>query len=368
MASLDPSPSSRPERQGLVALLVAGWLLAFVLSIVLARTTASSGDGFTRGLNRLTVFAGWQLAASALALVAWIAGIGRFKTTAGWRWMSRTPILIQLSLVLIIAGLISYVSLQGRGHSPAETPPGPPTATAAPAVSISESPKMTSPLDLPDSDPVEQSLREIIAHFEAMADELEATVRGESLPATTTQFITATKEHLRPLRQAWSESFPERRIAARRKLAAASAETHERLSHAIAAFEALDRPDFEVLNAITTGPTWADFQREPTYEEFRGLFRSGFETSHFFPLEGNETGPFWADASPAAWDELQQYLVERPGRASGVTVALTFVGYREDEGGYGQAGSFDSRVFIESIDAVRAITPEEFELVRSQTR
>jgi hypothetical protein len=38
-----------------------------------ALTAEPTGDGFTRGLNRLTGFVGWQAAGMILALIAWLS-------------------------------------------------------------------------------------------------------------------------------------------------------------------------------------------------------------------------------------------------------------------------------------------------------
>jgi hypothetical protein len=49
------------------------WLVLFVVSFAVLQTTSPSGDGFTRGLNRIASFLTWQGAAfvvsMALALV-----------------------------------------------------------------------------------------------------------------------------------------------------------------------------------------------------------------------------------------------------------------------------------------------------------
>ena len=52
------------------------WLVCFVCSFSLVFLLEPSGDGFTRGLNRLGALMGWQLEAPVFALLGFISGIG----------------------------------------------------------------------------------------------------------------------------------------------------------------------------------------------------------------------------------------------------------------------------------------------------
>lgn len=249
------------KRERVVLWSVVGWVVAIVLSVVLAKTTTPTGDGFTRGWNRIGVFFGWQMVAAVLALVAWIAGLRQFKDSAGWRWLSRVPILLELVFVGFLFVLVGYLSWfnkpqPGRINQPSK----PVTAPAAP---------LAAPVDSP-------------------------------VPVTDS----------------------------------------------------------------VSSETSANFEQEHAIEQFQGVLRTGFETSHFYMLDGS--GPAWFDAIESASNELQKYLVEREGRGSGVMVVATFEGYREDGGGFGHLGAFNSRIVVTRIVSARAIGEDDFKLITSQ--
>ncbi len=84
-----PHAGSRDRKW--IALGCVTWLVAFVWSFVGMWLTEPTGDGFTRGLNRLEGFFLWQIVAVILALVVLVYGISRFKDARGWRWLSRLP-------------------------------------------------------------------------------------------------------------------------------------------------------------------------------------------------------------------------------------------------------------------------------------
>lgn len=241
------------------------------------------------------------------------------------------------------------------------------TASSALAGEAEATPDRSVPLvDFPGFNPVDRQVQEAVSHVSAIADQLQLAVRGKIDPAIAAQRIREIKATLLAVRATWTEQKPDDRIAARERLAAAIAQAGARLAAATTAFEQWEQPDHRVWQALSAPPAWKDFLREPPYQTFRGVFRSGFETSHFFPLEGS--GTMWADTAPDAWEQLQRHLVMRPGRGSRVLVAITFQGYREDEGGYGHASNYGSLVFIERIEAIRPLSDEEFELIRLQTR
>ncbi|MBN12698.1 MAG: hypothetical protein CMI17_06810 [Opitutaceae bacterium] len=52
------------------------WLVCFVCSFSLPFLLEASGDGLTRGLNRLGELMGWSLGATVFALLGFISGIG----------------------------------------------------------------------------------------------------------------------------------------------------------------------------------------------------------------------------------------------------------------------------------------------------
>ena len=73
-----------------------------VLMSVLALAEAPTGDGFTRGLNRVTGFLGWQFLAAILAAVAW-ASSRPLQTRSALRWLARAPGWVALVLVAALA-------------------------------------------------------------------------------------------------------------------------------------------------------------------------------------------------------------------------------------------------------------------------
>ena len=107
------------------------WALAFAASFVMTGMTDPTGDGFTRGLNRVTTFLGWQGAAGLIGIVLWVVGNGFAKGT--WsRRLSRAPAAFFGLLVAAIVGLILYSNL--TKPPPLNAPPAtPPTAPAEPA-------------------------------------------------------------------------------------------------------------------------------------------------------------------------------------------------------------------------------------------
>lgn len=93
-------------------LLLAAWIVTMALS-VLSLTAEPTGDGFVRGLNRVTGFLGWQLAGAALSLVLWLRA-GRLPREDLARWAGRGPAIWSLLLGLLFVGLIVYSAWIGR--------------------------------------------------------------------------------------------------------------------------------------------------------------------------------------------------------------------------------------------------------------
>ncbi len=95
------APADDTRRLALMALL-ALWVAAWGLSVMqlLAEPT---GDGFTRGMNRMSGFLGWQGVAGMIALSLW--GVGRgFAKPSGIRRVSAVPLGLTLVLLLALAG------------------------------------------------------------------------------------------------------------------------------------------------------------------------------------------------------------------------------------------------------------------------
>lgn len=93
--------------------ILALWVLTFGWSVIGAWGMESSGDGFTRGLNRVTHFLGWQAIAACLALAAF--GVGRgWPKGSGARAVSRLPLWCVAILALAIAAYVGWAMLMGE--------------------------------------------------------------------------------------------------------------------------------------------------------------------------------------------------------------------------------------------------------------
>jgi hypothetical protein len=105
------------------------WLFAMALS-GLAMTAEPTGDGFTRGMNRITGFVGWQAAGLILALIAWLSALALPKGDR-LRWMARVPGWWAVVLVVGVAIMIAVGAWVGNRPPPVtDTPENPPPVTA----------------------------------------------------------------------------------------------------------------------------------------------------------------------------------------------------------------------------------------------
>ena len=110
------SDSPAPSRSVHVAIvaLAALWLALFVLGVVLARATEPTGDGFTRGLNRVGVLFQWKglsfLAGLAAAVVTRSA---RERLGRGLRRLGYAPLAIDFALLALLVLLYGFAILQG---------------------------------------------------------------------------------------------------------------------------------------------------------------------------------------------------------------------------------------------------------------
>ena len=109
----------------ILVVMVALWAAAWGASFLFYVTTEPTGDSFTRGLNRVMAFLGWQFVAAFFAGLVWIVGRQLPRTTLQ-RWLLRTPALLALLLVAAILGLVAYASLGIQ--APETAPPRPVTA------------------------------------------------------------------------------------------------------------------------------------------------------------------------------------------------------------------------------------------------
>lgn len=105
----------------LVALLLV-WAVAYIASFALPATMAPTGDGFTRGLNRVGTFFGWQIGACLLAVLIWMVG----RSAALSRrmiWVTRLPAILAGALIVFVIGVILWANFGLRSSEPAYVPP-----------------------------------------------------------------------------------------------------------------------------------------------------------------------------------------------------------------------------------------------------
>ena len=123
------------SRRSLVIVLLLIWLAMVAWSVIGARITPPTGDGFTRGMNRLGLFMGWQAAAGVLGLVIFAGGRGLPR---GWlrRLTWAPPGLAGLLLAGIVALILwswinswMYRALPDAPPTPPVTQPVAPTAS-----------------------------------------------------------------------------------------------------------------------------------------------------------------------------------------------------------------------------------------------
>jgi hypothetical protein len=100
-----PPKGPGPRRAG-VAVLLALWLAAFVAALAVRFVVEPTGDGFTRGLNRLGWTVGFQTLALILALWAFSAArlLPRGETLRRWSW---GPLI--LAALFVLAALAPFV-------------------------------------------------------------------------------------------------------------------------------------------------------------------------------------------------------------------------------------------------------------------
>jgi len=86
--------------------LSALWIIAYLWSFSILIWTEPTGDSFTRGLNRVAGFFGWQFGAGAVGLAIFL--FGRRLPRGGMRWLSWVPVLLGLLPILFVLGLLIY--------------------------------------------------------------------------------------------------------------------------------------------------------------------------------------------------------------------------------------------------------------------
>lgn len=94
----------------LLPVLAGLWAVCMVLSLLLPAITPPSDFGLTAGMNRITMFLGWQAAALALGVLTAGAYLSRPKPrTMGETWMGLPPLAMSLLVVVTLVGLVLYL-------------------------------------------------------------------------------------------------------------------------------------------------------------------------------------------------------------------------------------------------------------------
>lgn len=91
----------------LLTALFAAWVFAVGYAFFSFATTNPSGDGFTRGMNRVTAYLGWQGAAGMISFALFAVGRGWPKGSAVRR-MSVFPLAIAFLHVAAILGVVLW--------------------------------------------------------------------------------------------------------------------------------------------------------------------------------------------------------------------------------------------------------------------
>ena len=95
-------------RRRIVTVCAWAWLVIFAGSFFWVRLITPTGDGFTRGMNRITALMGWQALAGVLAIICLAGYLGfprprpKWLRLAGWGPMIGTGLLIGFVVGLFV--------------------------------------------------------------------------------------------------------------------------------------------------------------------------------------------------------------------------------------------------------------------------
>ncbi len=90
-----------------ITVLMACWALAFAYAFWAFATTEPTGDGFARGVNRISAYLGWQAIAGMFAIA--IAAVGRgWPKGSGVRRLAWVPLGLALTHVAAVVGLFAW--------------------------------------------------------------------------------------------------------------------------------------------------------------------------------------------------------------------------------------------------------------------
>ncbi len=97
------------DRHTALQILLLLWVAVMAMSFLGFAMTEPSGDGFTRGINRVTTFLSWQVAGLVLALLCLFlrAPVQRGRPL---RWMALVPALVAGAQVLAFVAVFLAAS------------------------------------------------------------------------------------------------------------------------------------------------------------------------------------------------------------------------------------------------------------------
>lgn len=88
------------------------WLACFVASFIMTASTPPTGESFVRGMNRMNILLGWQLAAFVVAVTGGIFTFGRRdRISRGLKWIGFTPLIVSglcvaIFVIFVILGML----------------------------------------------------------------------------------------------------------------------------------------------------------------------------------------------------------------------------------------------------------------------
>jgi len=102
-----PTGRGVPRSFRVLRILLGAWLVLVILSILVPALTPRTGDGFTRGINRLYSFFGYQATAGILAFV--IAYLARSSRSISKRWAILGLVPLGLTCLLVLGIIALFV-------------------------------------------------------------------------------------------------------------------------------------------------------------------------------------------------------------------------------------------------------------------
>lgn len=90
------------QRRWFLYAILAAWLALFVYSFYAVAGVEPTGDGFVRGMNRVSLFLRWHLSAVAFAIAA--AFVGWRAQSRVRRRVSKAPVAVHVILIVSVFG------------------------------------------------------------------------------------------------------------------------------------------------------------------------------------------------------------------------------------------------------------------------